>query len=322
MPTLGSFVLHGNPNPNPRFSLERASTVSSLGFNALRTHRVSVVTRFLHSTPFFVSLKLECRTSKLDRSRSIVSLAASHEESHSDVEVEKKKKLKKEVEEIQEAWQHTLESFKEQAIKMQSVSQEAYVLFSKNAMIILKQTSEQLKIQADKAKHDLGIVAKEISIEGREYLSDVAKNSPDSVKDIVETFTSTDELKEISEVHDFYLGIPYGAFLSIGGFLSFMLTGSISAIRFGVILGGALLTLSILSLRSYRSGKRSAPFLKGQAAIAAIIFIWLMRLCSQRPAFPTSIMTLISGAMLVFYIYRITLNGQKNGPSLEHGPEN
>jgi len=56
-----------------------------------------------------------------------------------------------------------------------------------------------------------------------------------------------------------------GAFLSIGGFLSFMLTGSISAIRFGVILGSALLALSVASLRSWKSGKSSELLLKGQA---------------------------------------------------------
>lgn len=53
--------------------------------------------------------------------------------------------------------------------------------------------------------------------------------------------------------------------LSLGGFLSFMLTGSISAIRFGVILGGALLALSVSSLRSYKRGEPYAVALKGQA---------------------------------------------------------
>lgn len=56
-----------------------------------------------------------------------------------------------------------------------------------------------------------------------------------------------------------------GLFLSVGGFLSFMLTESISAIRFGVILGGALLALSIASLRSWNRGEASASLLKGQA---------------------------------------------------------
>lgn len=96
-------------------------------------------------------------------------------------------------------------------MKVQSVSQEAYEIYSKKALVILKETSEQLKIQADKARHDLSEVAKEISEEGKEYLTTAAENSPEPVKEIVETFTSsTDDLNDISRVHDFYLGIPYG----------------------------------------------------------------------------------------------------------------
>lgn len=44
-----------------------------------------------------------------------------------------------------------------------------------------------------------------------------------------------------------------------------MVTGSTGAIRFGVILGGTLLALSIASLRSWRKGESSSLPLKGQA---------------------------------------------------------
>lgn len=92
---------------------------------------------------------------------------------------------------------------------MQSVSQEAYEQYSKKAAVVFKEASEQLKIQAEKAKQDLSVIAKEVSEEGKEYLSKAAENP--SVKDVVETFaSSTEDLDEISEVRDFYLGIPYG----------------------------------------------------------------------------------------------------------------
>lgn len=55
-----------------------------------------------------------------------------------------------------------------------------------------------------------------------------------------------------------------GMILSVGGFLAFMLTGSIPAIRFGVILGGALLALSISSLRAWKKGESFPLALKGQ----------------------------------------------------------
>lgn len=119
---------------------------------------------------------------------------------------EEKRDLQVGAEESEEAWKQTLASFKEQALKMQSVSQEAYELYSKKAMVILEETSEQLKIQAEK-------IAKDISEEGVEYLSIAAEKSPEPVKDIVDTFaSSTKDVKEISGVLDFYLGIPYGMY--------------------------------------------------------------------------------------------------------------
>jgi hypothetical protein len=57
-----------------------------------------------------------------------------------------------------------------------------------------------------------------------------------------------------------------GTFLTVGGFLNFMLAGSTSALRFGIILGLALLALGISSLRSQRDGShRPRLLVKGQA---------------------------------------------------------
>ncbi|XP_077213413.1 protein FATTY ACID EXPORT 3, chloroplastic-like [Tasmannia lanceolata] len=331
MTALEGFVSHRNPSPNlnPNLSLSVKRT-ASLAFS----HRSAPSSiRFLHSTQCSVPPKgmgnrflgIEFHSTKLGRNRCIVSFASSHEESkHSDIEVEKEKnEVEIEAAESAEAWKETVESLKEYAIKMQGMSQEAYKVNSKKAMKVLMKTSVQLKVLAEKARHDLDLAAKEISDEGKEYLSTAVENSPETVKDIVETFSSpADELREISEVRDFYLGIPYGLLLSIGGFLSFMLTGSIAAVRFGVILGGALLALSISSLRSWKRGESAGPFLKGQAAIAVIIFVREFSLLSQRPSPPSSLKTLISGGMVLFYVYRILLYGRKKGPSLDQGLEN
>ncbi|XP_044472981.1 protein FATTY ACID EXPORT 3, chloroplastic-like isoform X2 [Mangifera indica] len=256
--------------------------------------------------------------------RSVVACAASHEESASEIEIEKESEdLKASVEESNEAWKQTLELFKEQALKMQSVSREAYEIYSKKAMIILQENSEQLKIEAEKARQELTAAAKELSEGGREYLTVATDNSPE-VREILETFTSTtDDLKDISKIRDFHVGIPYGLLLSLGGFLSFMVTGSISAIRFGVILGGTLLALSVSSLRSQNRGEISPLALKGQAAIATAILLRELCMLSQRFAFPTFVTILISGAVVAFYIYKITVDGQwRKGSGAESGAEN
>ncbi|RZC82572.1 hypothetical protein C5167_045359 [Papaver somniferum] len=305
-------------------ALSQSPSFSSLRLELpLRPHspRVSAFTRCVSTRGFgahFLSLKHQRSTR---RTPLVVSFAASHEDSKpSEIEVEKtESELEAGAEESQEAWKKALESFKEQTMKMQEMSQEAYEVYYKKAVVILKETSEQLKIQAEKASQDLSVIAKEIREEGKEYLSTAAENSPEEVKDIVETFASSkDDLKEASKVRDFYVGIPYGALLSVCGFLSFMVTGNLSGIRFGVILGGSLLALSISSLRSWKRGESSDMALKGQAAIAAIIFLRDMRLLSQRPSLPCSLTTFISGSMVVFYLYRIIVDrDQKKAPDSE-----
>ncbi|PIA37443.1 hypothetical protein AQUCO_03000193v1 [Aquilegia coerulea] len=262
---------------------------------------------------------------KKKNNRYLVSFAASQEDSkHSEIEVEKEKsEVDAGANESQEAWERMLDSFKEQAVKMQGMSKEAYEEYSKKAVVILNETSKKLKIQAEKTSQDLSKIAKEISEESKEYLSEAANNSPEEMKDIVETFaSSTDDLKEVSKLRDFYLGIPYGTILSVGGFLSFMITGSTSAIRFGVILGGALLFLSISSLRSWKKHESSSLALKGQTAIAAIIFLRQLHIVSQRATISSSFTTLISGAMAMFYLYRIMVDGDKSkGLDFEGGSE-
>ncbi|EXB52376.1 hypothetical protein L484_012021 [Morus notabilis] len=312
--TLESFSLL-NPNPN-------ISSGSSLPAKKPRA-----VTVALSPSPASLRFDPRLRTrsfgaffrpagiSSLHRrslwNRPVVAFAASHEES-SEIEVEKEKdNTKLGAEESQEAWREALDSFKEQALKIQSVSQEAYEIYSKKALVILKETSEKLKIQADKAAQDLSEIAKEISEDGKEYLSTASEQSPE-VKEIVETLSSsTDDLNDISRIHDFRVGIPYGLVLSLGGFLSFMVTGNTAGIRFGVILGGTLLALSVSSLRSYKRGERSPLALKGQAAISSIIFLREAHLLAQRASLISVLTMAVSGAVLAFYIYRITRDGKQ-----------
>ncbi|KAI3957614.1 hypothetical protein MKW92_027778 [Papaver armeniacum] len=287
-------------------------------------HRGSKNNNILAS--FSASNQEEKKPDEIDAKQEKNEVKAGAEESgeaseHKHVEIdEEKEKSGVEVgaEESEEAWKHMLETFIEQALKMQDISQEAYELFSKRAAVILKETSEKLKIQAEKSSLDLSRLAKDISVEGKEYLSTVAEKSPEQVKDIVETFatSSADDWKNVEKVPHFFLGIPYGAFLCLGGFLSFMLTGSVSGIRFGTILGGALLALSISSLRSWKKGQSSALALKWEAVIAAILFLRPLRMFFQGPSFSSFITAIISGYMVAFFIYKIVLDGkQKKGPA-------
>ena len=315
-------AISANPNPSSSHFLNQAPSMAlcyspaSLGFTSIETPKgkAFVVVRSVSPAGFGFGSGLTPLARRNLRNRSILSFAASHEESKpSDVELEKDEKdLKTEAEDSEEAWKQTLASFKEQAMQVKAVSQEAYEVYSKKAMIILKETSEKLQIQAEKAREDLTVVAKEISEESKEYLATAAENSPEPVKDIVETFASSaDELSDVSKVRDFYVGVPYGTLLSVGGFLYFMLSGSIAALRFGVILGGTLVALSISSLRSWKSGESTSLALKGQAAIATILFVREFRVLLQRPFIFNFITAFISGGVAAFYAYRILRDGEQ-----------
>nr|KYP76673.1 hypothetical protein KK1_020925 [Cajanus cajan] len=186
-----------------------------------------------------------------------------------------------------ESWKQALDAFREEASK---------------AILVLKDATEELRVTAE----------------------EIVENSPE-VKEIVQTFASPDhDLAQISQLRDFYVGIPYGLVLSLGGFVSFMVTGSIAALRFGIVLGGVLLALSVSSLRSYKRGQSSSIMLKGQTAIATILFLREIRLlAAEGSPLVTYFTALISGAVVAFYVYRLVLeHKQQNASNLESGTEN
>ncbi|XP_074311923.1 protein FATTY ACID EXPORT 3, chloroplastic-like isoform X1 [Silene latifolia] len=250
---------------------------------------------------------------------SIVAFAAPHEESKpSEGEVEQEKdNFEQAGKASQEAWNQVLASFKEQALKLQSVSQEAYEVYSKKAVVVLKETAETLKIQADQASQDLWVMAQELGEDSRQYLTVAAENSPEPVKDVVETFASAEDLDDVSKLQDFYVGIPYGTILSAGGFLNFMITGSTSALRFGVILGGILLALSVSSLRSWKKGQSTERALKGQAAIASILFLRDISLVFQGLTLVGLLKLIISGVVAAFFVYRIIYGNPESRPWID-----
>ncbi|CAO1944614.1 unnamed protein product [Urochloa humidicola] len=255
--------------------------------------------------------------------RGVVAAFAGEETEGSGV-VDDKDTSKEEIkpEEAQEAWKVMLEQFKAEALRMQALSMQAYDVYSKRTREVLLEAAEKLKIQADKAQKDLSVIATEVGQEGQEYLAMAAQNSPDSIKDITMTFKALGKLNWPSEYEDYHVGIPFGTFLTVGGFLNFMLTGSTSAIRFGIVFGFALLALGISSLRSQREGgRRPRILLKGQAAIASIIFFREFSVLLQYGWFPKIFMVILSGVVAAFYFYRIA-TGAPKGLSSENDSAN
>ncbi|BAT85210.1 hypothetical protein LR48_Vigan917s000300 [Vigna angularis] len=121
---------------------------------------------------------------------------------------------------------------------------------------------------------------------------------------------SVDQPKKTAKIHDFCLGIPFGGFVLTGGIVGFLFSRSPATLSSGVLFGGALLFLSTLSLKVWRQGKSSLPFILGQAALSGIL-IWknFQSYSLAKKIFPTGFSAIISSAMLCFYFYVLISGG-------------
>ncbi|XP_065857357.1 protein FATTY ACID EXPORT 1, chloroplastic [Euphorbia lathyris] len=113
-----------------------------------------------------------------------------------------------------------------------------------------------------------------------------------------------------AKIHDFCFGIPYGGLVLCGGLVGFLFSRNPAALSTGVLFGGALLALSFFSLKIWRHGKSSIPFVLGQAVLAAILF-WknFQGYSSTNRLMPTGFFAFISAAMLCFYLYVMISGG-------------
>ncbi|KAH1077675.1 hypothetical protein GYH30_052965 [Glycine max] len=116
--------------------------------------------------------------------------------------------------------------------------------------------------------------------------------------------------KRTAKIHDFCLGIPFGGFVLTGGIIGFLFSRSPATLGSGVLFGGALLFLSTFSMKVWRQGKSSLPFILGQAALAGVL-IWknFQSYSLAKKIFPTGISAIISSAMLCFYLYVLISGG-------------
>ncbi|KAJ6308473.1 hypothetical protein OIU76_018121 [Salix suchowensis] len=133
-------------------------------------------------------------------------------------------------------------------------------------------------------------------------------------------YTAPEEYKGISDpvkgvygsakIHDFCFGIPFGGIVLSGGLLGFVFSRNAVTLGTGVLFGVALLALSNFSLKIWRQGKSSLPFVLGQAVLAAALCWNNFRAYSlTKKVIPTGFFAVISAAMLCFYSYVMISGG-------------
>ncbi|XP_021828909.1 protein FATTY ACID EXPORT 1, chloroplastic [Prunus avium] len=138
------------------------------------------------------------------------------------------------------------------------------------------------------------------------YTSDAPKAKSDPVLDDEQIA----EPKRAAKIHDFCFGIPFGGIVLSGGLIGFIFSRNPATLSTGVLYGGALLALSTFSLKIWRQGKSSLPFILGQAALAAVL-LWkhVQTYSLTKKVFPTGFYAVISAAMLCFYSYVLLSGG-------------
>lgn len=109
-----------------------------------------------------------------------------------------------------------------------------------------------------------------------------------------------------AKIHDFCFGIPYGGIVLGGGLIGFIFSRNPTTLLFG----GALLALSTFSMKIWREGKSSLPFILGQATLAGVL-LWknIQAYSATKKIFPTGFYAAISAAMISFYTYVVLSGG-------------
>lgn len=116
--------------------------------------------------------------------------------------------------------------------------------------------------------------------------------------------------KKHAKIHDFCLGIPFGGIVFSGGIVGFLFSRNPASLTSGVMFGGAILAMGVISLKVWRKGLSSLPLILGQAVLAATLLWKHLQLYSlTKKIFPTGFYATMSAAMLCFYAYVIISGG-------------
>lgn len=118
------------------------------------------------------------------------------------------------------------------------------------------------------------------------------------------------ETKKTAKIHDFCFGIPFGGFVLTGGLLGSIFSRNLTTLGTGVLFGGAILAFSTISLKVWKEGKSSFPFIIGQAVLA-VTLLWknFQTYSVSKKLFPSGLYVLVSAAMLFFYSYVMISGG-------------
>ncbi|KAF8703411.1 hypothetical protein HU200_032214 [Digitaria exilis] len=132
----------------------------------------------------------------------------------------------------------------------------------------------------------------------------------DQAKEFVQPEGHAISQKRSAKIHDFCLGIPFGGLLFSMGLLGYIFSRSTISLVLGVAPGFATLLLGTLSLKVWRSGRSSFPFILAQAAISAFLaWKYSHAYFLTNRLLPWGFYASLSTAMVCFYGYVLLAGG-------------
>ncbi|CAL5423174.1 unnamed protein product [Camellia sinensis] len=207
--------------------------------------------------------------------------------------------------------------------------------FRSKVLVVMNSDGSDTGISGSQTKTNLSYTAdaSRSHIEGsaRSYATTSENDNGKGMNEPVQGHAVTQQIRA-AKIHDFCLGIPFdvvkdwlccrgsrqlakdregcGLFLS-GGLIGFIFTRNPTTLRTDALFGAALLSLSTLSLKVWRQGKSSFPFILGQAEVIAVALLWknFQAYSMTKKLFPTGFYAAISAAMLCFYSYVVLSGG-------------
>ncbi len=110
--------------------------------------------------------------------------------------------------------------------------------------------------------------------------------------------------------HDFCFTLPWGGLVVVFGVLGFLLKKSVASLMSGGGIGLALVATGVGSLKSWSSGKSSAPWTTASALVtAALANVMWKKYLSSSVLFPSGILAFTSAFMLAFYAKNLFVDG-------------
>ncbi|GAQ86491.1 hypothetical protein KFL_002920080 [Klebsormidium nitens] len=147
--------------------------------------------------------------------------------------------------------------------------------------------------------------------------------APASVQEMAEAAVgahSDEAVKKGALIHDFCFGIPYGSVLALGGVIWYFVKRQPVSLWHGLALGLTQLLLSAQSLKAWKKGASSFPYILGSLGIALFLTVTKGRAFAQgAPFLPMGLTALTSILMALFFFY-VLLAGGNPPPKANKAP--